>query len=212
MEIRRIIKMTRTNDKILLATRNRGKVKEIEALLKTSGLEFCCIYDIPELPEVEEDGASFEENAIKKASELCRASGLTTIADDSGLCVDALGGRPGVHSARYAGPQSSDREKCMHLLEEMETAADPSRSARFVCVVAFVTPQGEKKIFQGQCEGWITRELRGESGFGYDPIFFHDPTGCTFAEMDGNEKNQLSHRGIAIRELAQYLKNWNQHA
>ena len=180
--------MTGGNKKILLATRNRGKVEEIAELLKNSGLEFCCISDIPGLPEVEEDGVSFEENAIKKALELCRVSGLATIADDSGLCVDALGGRPGVHSARYAGTESSDQEKCIRLLGEMEKVADSNRSARFVCVVAFVTPQGEQKIFKGECEGRIIRELRGKEGFGYDPIFFYDPTGCTFAEMDRDRK------------------------
>jgi XTP/dITP diphosphohydrolase len=193
-------------NKILIATANRGKVKEIRELVRDLPLEFISLTDLAEYPEVVEDGATFEENALKKARVLAAATNLPSIADDSGLCVDALGGRPGVFSARYAGEGASDEDKCRLILEQMRDVPDRYRSARFVCVLAFVRPDGDEKIFRGACEGWITRELRGSSGFGYDPIFFYEQAGLTFAEMDRESKNKISHRGRALRALSEFLK------
>jgi XTP/dITP diphosphohydrolase len=193
--------------KILIATANRGKTKEIRDLAQDIPIEFLSLADLDEFPEVVEDGATFEENALKKARVLAEATHLVTVADDSGLCVDALGGRPGVFSARYAGELASDEDKCLRILEEMSDVPDWRRSARFVCVLALVTLDGEEKIFRGTCEGRITRELRGTSGFGYDPIFFDEKAGRTFAEMDLESKNKVSHRGRALRGLTEYLKS-----
>jgi XTP/dITP diphosphohydrolase len=192
--------------KILIATANRGKVKEIQDLVRDLPIEFLSLADLDGYPEVVEDGSTFEENALKKARALASATNLVSIADDSGLCVDALGGRPGVLSARYAGEGASDEDKCKLILEEMRDVPDWKRSARFVCVLALVTPDGEEKIFRGACEGRIIRELRGESGFGYDPIFFYQEAGLTFAEMDREAKNEVSHRGRALRAFSEFLK------
>jgi XTP/dITP diphosphohydrolase len=196
-----------TNDrKILIATRNRGKVKEISALVKGLPIEFVSLADFPDIPEVVEDGETFEENALKKARFVSAATGLPTLADDSGLCVDALNGRPGVHSARYAGPQSSDQDKYMKLLEEMKGVADHLRAARFVCVLALVSHTGEEHIFRGVCEGRITHEPAGDGGFGYDPIFFYEEAERTFGEMPRAEKNEVSHRGLALLKFAEFCR------
>jgi XTP/dITP diphosphohydrolase len=191
--------------KILIATKNEGKVKEIRDLVKDLPVEFLSLADIPETADVVEDGETFEENALKKARELARITGLVTLADDSGLCVDALEGRPGVLSARYAGETVSDEEKCVRLLEEMRDVPDSKRTARFVCVLALVDPEGEERIFRGVCEGRILSELRGTQGFGYDPIFFYEEAGSTFAEMDRQSKNEVSHRGRALRQFVDFL-------
>lgn len=167
---------------------------------------FLSLSEVPGVPEVVEDGATFEENALKKARVIAYSTGIVTLADDSGLCVDALDGRPGVHSARFAGESATDEEKYSRLLEEMEAVPDLRRSARFVCALAFVAPDGEEMLFRGVCNGVITREPRGSSGFGYDPIFFFEEAGCTFAEMDQEAKNRVSHRGRALREFVEFLK------
>lgn len=193
-------------EKILIATGNQGKVKEIRDLVKDVPIVFLSLSDIGDAPEVIEDGLTFEENALKKARTLAVATGLVTLADDSGLCLDALDGRPGVHSARYAGEDASDAEKCARILQEMENVSEHNRSARFVCVMALVTPEGEEMMFRGSCEGTITREPRGTGGFGYDPIFYFEEAGCTFAEMDRQSKNQVSHRGRALRAFARFLQ------
>ncbi len=198
--------MRRLPERILIATANRGKIREIKDLVKDLPVDFLSIADISDPPEVVEDGESFEENALKKERTLARATGLTALADDSGLCVDALGGRPGVLSARYAGANSTDAEKYSKILDEMADVPEKERSARFVCVVALVSPEGEENLFHGVCEGIITRRPRGTSGFGYDPIFLHPEAGCTFAELDRSEKNRVSHRGRALEQLAEYLK------
>ncbi len=193
-------------DKLLIATKNKGKIEEIRALLKDIPILLLPLSSFPDLPDVLEDGATFHENALKKARIIAHSSGLATIADDSGLCIDALDGRPGVLSARYAGEGATDTEKCTRILEEMENVPDGLRAARFVCIIALVTPQGEAKAFEGTCEGRIIREMRGTAGFGYDPIFYYPDSGCTFAEMDSEEKNRVSHRGRALHELRNYLK------
>lgn len=194
-------------EKILIATSNQGKVREIRDLVKDLPIVFLSLSNVGEAPEVVEDGLTFEDNALKKARALAAATGLVTLADDSGLCIDALEGRPGIHSARYAGEGASDEEKCARILQEMENIPDASRTARFVCAMALVTPQGEEKIFRGSCEGRITREPRGTEGFGYDPIFYFEESGCTFAEMARQSKNQVSHRGRALQAFARFLED-----
>ncbi len=198
--------MSHVPQKILIATKNEGKVKEISELVKDLPVEFLSLADIADSADVVEDGETFEENALKKARGLAWITGLVTLADDSGLCVDALDGRPGVLSARYAGETASDEEKCIRLLEEMRDVPGSKRAARFVCVLALVGPKGEEKIFRGVCEGRILRELRGTQGFGYDPIFFYEEAGCTFAEMDRQSKNEVSHRGRALRQFVDSLR------
>jgi XTP/dITP diphosphohydrolase len=191
---------------ILIATRNKGKVKEIRDLVQDLPVEFRSMADFPDLPDVEEDGLTFEENALKKARTLSRETQLITLADDSGLSVDALDGRPGVLSARYGGQDLSDEQKCTRLLREMEGVRDELRSARFVCVMALVYPSGMERTFGGVCEGKIIHELRGSEGFGYDPIFLYEEAGRTFAEMDRAAKNRVSHRGKALKQVADFLR------
>ncbi len=191
--------------RILISTRNQGKVDEIVALMKGFPTEFLSLADVSGVPEVTEDGETFEENAIKKARIVAESTGIVTLSDDSGLCIDALNGRPGVMSARYAGETASDAEKCAAVLAEMQEVPDELRTARFVCVLALATPEGDLKLFLGVCEGAITREARGKAGFGYDPIFYYPEAGCTFAQMDRDTKNRVSHRGKALEQLAAYL-------
>ncbi len=191
-------------DKILIATRNIAKVKEIRALLKGLPIDVLSLADVAAAPEVLEDGATFEENALKKARVIAKATGMTVLADDSGLCIDALDGKPGVHSARYGGSGISDEAKCVRILQEMSEVPDTKRRATFVCVLAMVAPECEERVFRGECEGRITRELRGTAGFGYDPIFYYEQSGCTFAEVDREQKNRVSHRGKALQEFAAY--------
>jgi len=198
--------MFKITDKILIATTNQGKVQEIRGLVRDLPVVFLSLPDVSDVPEVVEDGATFEENALKKARVMAHATGMVTLADDSGLCVDALEGRPGVHSARYAGESATDEEKYMRILEEMQDVPESERSARFVCALALVNADGEEALFRGVCEGQITRDPRGTFGFGYDPIFFYEEAGCTFAEMDREAKNSVSHRGRALREFADFLR------
>lgn len=198
--------MGRLPDTVLIATRNQGKIKEIRDLVRELPVEFRSLADVDSAPDVIEDGETFEANALKKAREVADATGMVTLADDSGLCVDALGGRPGVQSARYGGEGASDQEKCSRILLEMDQVPDERRSARFVCVLALVYPGGEERLFRGECAGRITREPRGDAGFGYDPVFFFEEAGCTFAEMDRQSKNAVSHRGRALEAFAGYLR------
>jgi XTP/dITP diphosphohydrolase len=190
---------------ILLATRNQGKIREIRDVAKSLPVTFLSLDEVDPLPEVEEDGDTFEANALKKARVIAKATGMATLADDSGLSVDALDGRPGVLSARYAGENATDKQLCDHILEEMRDVPDDRRSARFICVLALVLPTGEERLFRGVCEGNITREIMGKLGFGYDPIFYFDEAGCTFAQMGRDAKNKVSHRGRALEEFARYL-------
>jgi XTP/dITP diphosphohydrolase len=198
--------VTAIPSRIVLATRNPGKVREIQDLVAGLPVIFLSLTDLAGAPEVVEDGVTFEENALKKARTIAAISRMPAVADDSGLCVDALHGRPGVYSARYGGENAPDEDKCRRLLQELADVPTALRSARFVCAVAFVTPDREDKIFTGTCEGQITPELRGQSGFGYDPIFYHPESGKTFAEMDRDAKNRVSHRGKALAEFARYLR------
>ena len=186
---------------IVLATGNQNKVKEIKVLLKDSPVEIKSLADYGTLPSVVENGDTFEENAYKKAYHYARALGLPCLADDSGHVVDALEGKPGVHSARYAGENATDLEKCDKLLHEMKDKEN--RTARFECVLSLATPGGPALTWEGSCEGEITRERHGESGFGYDPVFYYPEFGKTFAEVSMEEKNKVSHRGRALAEFSQ---------
>jgi XTP/dITP diphosphohydrolase len=186
---------------LLIATRNRHKLDEIRQILALPSLELAAADDIPGLPaEVVEDADTFEGNALKKARELCAASGLWTLADDSGLEVAALGNAPGVFSARYAGEPCDYAANNAKLLRELAGAAD--RRARFRCAVALCAPDGRSWTVDGSCPGRILLEPRGVNGFGYDPLFVPDGHDRTFAELDGAVKNRISHRGHALRRAA----------
>lgn len=191
--------------RLVVATRNRGKVKEILDFLPP-GAEVLTLADFPHLPPVVEDGKSFLENAVKKAREVAMATGITALADDSGLEVEALNGAPGIFSARYAGEGAKDEENNAKLLRELEGVPWEKRRARFVCVIAVATPEGRVYTARGVCEGFITFEPRGDKGFGYDPLFYVPELDKTFAELEGEEKHKVSHRGKALRTIEPVLK------
>ncbi len=182
--------------KLLVATHNQHKLREIRAILADSEIEVMGMDLFPDVPEVVEDGDSFEANAIKKAAEVATVTGLTTMADDSGLEVDALHGEPGINSARYAGEHGNDTANNEKLLKALAHA--DNRRARFRCVIALATPQGEVKTVEGRCEGQIGFAQRGKNGFGYDPLFIPDGFNKTFAELSDSEKDEISHRGKAL--------------
>lgn len=190
---------------LLVATRNRGKIKEIMALLDGLVEEVICAADLPELPETVEDGATFSDNALKKAREACKATGLPTLADDSGLVVNGLDGRPGVFSARFAGPDADDDANNNKLLQEVIGLNQAERSAAFICSMAYVSPDGVEQLFEGRVGGRIIDQSRGEYGFGYDPLFLVDGYQQTMAELPLDEKNRISHRGQALQAFKQYL-------
>lgn len=190
---------------LLVATRNRGKIKEIGALLDGLVEEILCVADLPDLPETVEDGATFSDNALKKAREACLASGLPVLADDSGLVVNGLGGRPGVFSARFAGSDADDRANNRKLLQEVAGLTQSERSAAFVCSMAFVSPDGVEQLFEGRVAGTIIDQPRGGHGFGYDPLFLVDGYQQTMAELPLDEKNRISHRGQALQAFKLYL-------
>ena len=184
---------------LVLATKNRGKVSEFQDLFKGFDFEIKSLNDFGPIPPVIEDGDTFEDNAVKKAQFTAKVLGLPAIADDSGLTVKALGGKPGVLSARYAGEGATDEANNIKLLKAMKGIEQ--REAAFICVLAIAVPQGPALIYEGTCEGLITQEVRGTQGFGYDPIFYYPPLNKTFAQMSGAEKNGVSHRGRAMAEL-----------
>ena len=194
--------------RIVVATRNRGKLAEIREALAGLPLELIAADEIPGAPAVEESGETFFDNAAQKALALARHSGLPALADDSGLEVEALGGAPGIYSARYAGPAATDADNIEKLLAELSGRPGASRSARFVAVIALALPGGGIISARGECEGEITREPRGEGGFGYDPVFFHPRFGRTFAEISSAEKLSVSHRGAALRILRGRITDW----
>jgi len=192
--------------KLLVATTNSGKLREVAAYLeRIPGLELISLRDLPPLPEVHEDGATFEANAVKKAVEHSRAFNGLVVADDSGICVDALGGAPGVASARYGGPGLDDVGRNGHLLDNLKDVDDPRRMGRFECVLALATAGRLIATFAGRVEGRILRQPQGANGFGYDPLFYYEPLGKSFGELTREEKAAVSHRGRALAKLSAYL-------
>lgn len=200
-------------DKLVIATRNKGKASEFRSMLSPLGIEVLSLLDIDaEVPDVEEDGDTFAANAEKKAKSAAEALGVPTLADDSGLCVDALGGAPGVRSARYAEEPSSDERNNAKLLSELAGIGAKQHiglsDARFVCALVLYDPRsGETVHAEGSCEGVIVSEPRGANGFGYDPLFYVPDMGKTFGEMSDAEKNRISHRGRALLQLKHILEH-----
>ncbi len=192
---------------IILATRNKKKVEEIIRITSDLPVTILSLDDYPNCPEVEEDKDTFEGNAVKKALEIADCTGKIALADDSGLEVEALGGAPGVYSARYAGEDGNALKNCEKLLIELRTVPDEKRGAQFVCCMALAFPDGEVKTFIGHARGKIGREPQGKKGFGYDPVFFPDGYDKTFAEMSADEKDRLSHRGKALKKLFDFLRS-----
>ena len=187
------------NEMLVLATRNQGKIVEFKELLSLFSVEVKSLQDFGPIPPVSEDGNTFEENAYKKAHTTAKILGFPVLADDSGLEVQALGGLPGVRSARYAGEEATDRENTLKLLEAMKGIVD--RRASFKCVITIAVPRGPALTYEEECEGEITHKMKGNQGFGYDPIFYYPPLKKTFAQMSVEEKNRVSHRGRAAAQL-----------
>ena len=196
---------------IILASRNKKKIREMEAILAGHfpDVHILSLDDIGFEGDIEENGSTFEENALIKARTALAASGnrIAAIADDSGLSVDALDGAPGVYSARYAGGHGEDAANNALLLKNLAHLPEEARTARFVCCIALVYPDGRELTVRGETQGLIIDEARGEGGFGYDPYFYYAPFGKTFSELSAAEKNAISHRGKAIAKLAETLKN-----
>ena len=191
--------------KVVLATNNAGKARELNAMLAELGLEVVAQSSLG-VQEAEETGRTFAENAALKAKNAASQSGLPALADDSGLEVDALGGAPGLYSARYAGPKASDADNLKKLLAAMKGVPEAKRSARFRCAIAWLpSPEGEPRIFEAAWEGRILEAPRGSNGFGYDPVFFVPEKNCASAELPPAEKNHLSHRGQALAKLIAHL-------
>jgi len=192
--------------KVILASRNKGKLREFQALFNESGLELMSLDDWPEVGELTEKGSTFLDNAREKAWQVVEKTGQPAMADDSGLVVEALDGRPGVHSARYAGPDASPEDRNRKLLGELEGVADADRQAAFVCVLVLAWPQGREIVAEGRCEGYISLEPKGGGGFGYDPVFYLPEYGATMAQLDPAVKNRISHRARASAEMKEILK------
>ena len=191
---------------IILATNNKSNVKEISEMMSGSDITFESLADAGINVEVEETGTTFEENALLKAREICKLSGKPTISDDSGLEIDALDGAPGLYSSRFMGEDTSYDIKNNALIEKLENVADPDRTARFRCCMALVLPDGREFVTEGAMEGIIAREPKGINGFGYDPILFIPEYNRTSAELSSEEKNNISHRGEALRKMIEVIK------
>lgn len=191
---------------LIIATKNRGKLEEIKALLKDLDVKISSLADLHNIPEIVEDGKTFLENARKKAQITAKAAGKWVLADDSGLAVDALHGAPGVNSARFAGKQGDYDSNNSKLLHEMDKIPDGKRKAHFICVAVLLSPEGKEWSVEERCDGEIIRELRGAKGFGYDPLFFIPTMEKTMAELNMDEKNKISHRGKAFRKIKEIIK------
>ena len=190
--------------RFVLATHNPGKLREMGEILKDLGIEVVSPKDLGITVDVEETGTTFAENAMLKAKTVCQAAGLPAIADDSGLCVDALNGAPGVYSARYGGEGLDDKGRYLLLLSSLRGA--PTRAAHFACAVACAFPKGDTLTAEGRCDGSIAYAPLGEGGFGYDPVFLLPGTGKTFGQLSQEEKSAVSHRGKALKEFAGKLE------
>ncbi|MFS0751263.1 XTP/dITP diphosphatase [Oceanobacillus sp. 1P07AA] len=192
--------------KIIVATKNKGKAKEFKEFFASFDIEAISLLDLPEsIPDIEETGTTFEENAALKAEEISERFNTAVIADDSGLIIDALDGRPGLFSARYAGEPTNDQANIEKVLQEMQDVPEKDRNARFICVLAIAQPDQDTIFKTGFCEGEIGSESRGSHGFGYDPIFIPQGYEVTMAELDPKEKNRISHRKNAIDHLEKWL-------
>ena len=196
------------SQRLVLATRNQGKIIELRRILDAISqgtIELVSVDQYPDIPDVEETGSTFEENALLKAVAISNATGLPAIADDSGLCVDALGGAPGIFSARYAGKHGDDNANLNKVLVELQGVEDTKRSAHFTCVTSLVMPDGRKVTKTGEFHGFIAHVPVGEHGFGYDPIFIPQGSSITSAQMSPHEKDLRSHRGISLRAIAPHV-------
>jgi XTP/dITP diphosphohydrolase len=198
---------------LVMATRNLGKIRELQALLADSGVALLSLADFPLLPEIPEEGATFAENAAAKAMAVARLTGLPALADDSGLAVDALKGAPGVFSARYAQDRTvpkppTDADNWGKLLQEMQDVPWDQRGARFVCEIALAAPDGRLLRARGECAGIIALEPRGDTGFGYDPVFWVPEYGATMAQLGPAIKNKISHRAKALAAFKEVLSSW----
>ena len=196
-------------NRLIFATGNMDKLREIKEILADTGYDIFSMKEAGINVDIVEDGKTFEENALIKARAVAKASGSLALADDSGLEIDALGGEPGIYSARYMGEDTSYDIKNQNLIDRLDGVADEERTARFVCAMAAVFPDGTEKTFVKTMEGRIGYKIAGENGFGYDPIFFLPEYGKTSAEISPEEKNAISHRGKALRALAEYLSGNN---
>ncbi|HZG70488.1 MAG TPA: XTP/dITP diphosphatase [Chondromyces sp.] len=192
---------------VIIATKNQGKAKEFQQMFGRYGVEVKTLLDYPDFPDIEETGSTFEENAILKAEALSKELHVPVIADDSGLEIDSLEGRPGVYSARYAGEEKNDEANLEKVLSELNGLSPAERTARFKCVLAVALPGKNTETFFGSCEGRILDEKRGKNGFGYDPIFFVEEYGQTMAELPAETKNKISHRAEALKKLQARLEN-----
>lgn len=191
---------------LMIASKNKGKIREVETYFKELNFKLYSLTDMANIPGVVEDGKTLEENAIKKALHYSKYADMMVLADDSGLMIDHLGGAPGVHSARYAGEGASDLEKCQKILREMEGVPWEERTARFECVIALAHSGDLISTFIGECWGYITFEMKGNQGFGYDPIFYYPLLEKTFAELKREEKEKVSHRGAALLIAKKFLE------
>jgi XTP/dITP diphosphohydrolase len=194
--------------KLVLATRNQGKITEFRRILEAIApghIDLIGVDQFPELIDVEETGSTFEENSLLKARYTSQATGLPAIADDSGLCVDALNGAPGIYSARYAGTHGDDRSNLEKVLEQLKEIPSEKRTAHFMCVASLVLPDGREKVAEGRFDGQIVITPIGDQGFGYDPIFQPLGMSITSAQMSADQKDELSHRGKSLRALAPHV-------
>lgn len=190
---------------VIIATKNPGKAREFEHIFAPRGITVNTLLDYPEIQDVEETGTTFEENATLKAEAVSQQLNIMVIGDDSGLIVDALEGRPGIYSARYAGESKDDQKNLEKVLDELQGVPEEKRTARFYCALAVAIPGKETITVAGTCEGRILEEQRGTNGFGYDPVFYVPEKGCTMAELSSEEKNKISHRANALKKLGDIL-------
>ncbi len=197
---------------LVLASGNQGKIAEFQRLLEGLEIQVHSMKEYPEIGDIVEDGTTFAENALIKARTVCQATGKAALADDSGLMVDALDGAPGIYSARFAGEQHDDGANNAKLLRLLQDVQDGARSGKFFCAIAIVLPDGREYTVEGTCPGVILRELKGQSGFGYDPLFYVPEMGKTFAELSMEEKNRISHRGHANRKAVEILRQLKEEA
>jgi XTP/dITP diphosphohydrolase len=197
---------TKKANRVVIATANAGKASEITGMLKGLDAEFLTLKDFPSIRLPEETGRSFRENALIKARHVARDTGLFALADDSGLQVKSLSGAPGVYSARYAGKGATDEENYQKLLKVLEGAPEAKREARFVCVIAFSSPDGRDATFEGELRGVITHAPRGAGGFGYDPVFYVPELKKTLAELTAEGKNKVSHRAKALKAFVEWFR------